>query len=665
MITGTLTLDGGVQMVLAGSSPGIPLGELATAAAGLTIATRHGSAVQGLGGSLTGTFNLAPGSILNVPTTAGQRSSGVAGLAITGTLNSAGTINFSGPGYFGSSGAINNLPGGILNANGTGDGDLGGTLNNAGTINIGTPTTIGVFRLNGIFNQSASGALNLKIAGTAAGSFDVLNQFNNPATLGGTLNVSLLNGFHPAATDSFKVITGTLSGHFDTVNGPLTAQYNATDVTLVTPTRMPTITGLNPANGLVGATVLINGTGFTGATAVKFGTTNAATFTVVSATQIRVIVPAGATTGKVSVTTPGGTATSPTNFTLALPPTITSIAPVSGSPGTQVTIIGTNFVGFTAVKFGAVAQPFFFLRSPTIMTANVPLNATTGKISVVAAGGTAISSAIFTVRQPTRSMISGSISSGSAPLPGISGPVPNVPVFLVNTSSPSALAAVLVNPTLLAGSSRLLARTTTNAAGQYSFNALPGTYDVVPALPGVFFSAAYRGVFLGTAPIANVNFSGAGVDNAAPGAPSLSISGDRLSGLASGGASGVLTVVVTLQNSSNQYLNWSALGAPQFTTNALLGSYKIASARAGGALTFNAMRVGAQSWTVSLPANLPQGSYRVTVRSINRAFRPSVPASRVITKGSTSTVVAATAVVPPLRLAETAHTNAAATTSGA
>ncbi len=46
---------------------------------------------------------------------------------------------------------------------------------------------------------------------------------------------------------------------------------------------------------------------------MKFGTVNAA-FTFVSDSEIRVLVPAAAVTGRVSVTTPGGTATSTSDF---------------------------------------------------------------------------------------------------------------------------------------------------------------------------------------------------------------------------------------------------------------------------------------------------------------------------------------------------------------
>jgi hypothetical protein len=77
----------------------------------------------------------------------------------------------------------------------------------------------------------------------------------------------------------------------------------------------PTITGFTPSSGKVGRSVTITGTAFTGATKVKFNGVSA-TFTVASYTQITASVPSGATTGKISVTTPGGTATSSSTFTV-------------------------------------------------------------------------------------------------------------------------------------------------------------------------------------------------------------------------------------------------------------------------------------------------------------------------------------------------------------
>lgn len=61
------------------------------------------------------------------------------------------------------------------------------------------------------------------------------------------------------------------------------------------------VTSFVPASGSPGTKVTITGTGFIGATAVKFNSVNAASFTVVNATTIVAEVPANAVTGKIAV----------------------------------------------------------------------------------------------------------------------------------------------------------------------------------------------------------------------------------------------------------------------------------------------------------------------------------------------------------------------------
>jgi hypothetical protein len=68
-----------------------------------------------------------------------------------------------------------------------------------------------------------------------------------------------------------------------------------------------------PTSGAVGVAVTILGTGLTGSTKVTFHGI-AATFTVVSASEITTSVPTGATTGTVKVITPGGTLSSNVPF---------------------------------------------------------------------------------------------------------------------------------------------------------------------------------------------------------------------------------------------------------------------------------------------------------------------------------------------------------------
>jgi uncharacterized repeat protein (TIGR03803 family) len=77
----------------------------------------------------------------------------------------------------------------------------------------------------------------------------------------------------------------------------------------------PTMKTFSPESGAVGALVTITGTGLEQTTKVTFdGKT--ASFTVVSDTEVTATVPTGAKTGKIIVTTKGGSVTSASNFTV-------------------------------------------------------------------------------------------------------------------------------------------------------------------------------------------------------------------------------------------------------------------------------------------------------------------------------------------------------------
>ncbi len=79
----------------------------------------------------------------------------------------------------------------------------------------------------------------------------------------------------------------------------------------------PTISSFSPAQGLAGTTVTIKGTNLVDATSVRFGKT-AATVIVDDSTKIKVLVPIGATTSYLKVTTPGGLARSASRFVVSL-----------------------------------------------------------------------------------------------------------------------------------------------------------------------------------------------------------------------------------------------------------------------------------------------------------------------------------------------------------
>ena len=143
-----------------------------------------------------------------------------------------------------------------------------------------------------------------------------------------------------------------------------------------------------------GSQINILGQGFSSSSVVKFGGVAATRATLTGSTFIQATVPAGALTGKITVTT--GATTLSSLVTFKVTPLVKTFSPTSGPVGTPVTITGTGLSQATAVKFNGTAATFT-VNSDTQITTSVPTGATTGKITVTTKGGTASSSTSFTV----------------------------------------------------------------------------------------------------------------------------------------------------------------------------------------------------------------------------------------------------------------------------
>lgn len=166
------------------------------------------------------------------------------------------------------------------------------------------------------------------------------------------------------------------------------------------PVSASTIASFTPTCGVAGTLVTITGNGFTGMTDVLFAGTSSLTESFVSDTSVTATVPAGATSGPITVETPATDTASVTNYIVAAAgaPTISSFAPTSGASGASVVITGTNFGCTTSVMFNTTAATTYVVNSPTQITATVPVGATTGPIHVTTSGGgPATSSTDFTV----------------------------------------------------------------------------------------------------------------------------------------------------------------------------------------------------------------------------------------------------------------------------
>ncbi|MGV3461451.1 MAG: T9SS type B sorting domain-containing protein [Flavobacterium sp.] len=114
-----------------------------------------------------------------------------------------------------------------------------------------------------------------------AGAATGVTNLATPISVGGNVTVEL-------------ALTNATGGNFRlddfTINGTVASTCSGIAVTSFT-----------PVNGPVGTKVTITGSGFTGASAVKFNGINATSYNVISDTEIEAIVPANGTTGKIDV----------------------------------------------------------------------------------------------------------------------------------------------------------------------------------------------------------------------------------------------------------------------------------------------------------------------------------------------------------------------------
>jgi len=148
------------------------------------------------------------------------------------------------------------------------------------------------------------------------------NNFDNTSEL----------AFNGVASSNFNVISGS-EIRADVPTGASTGKVRVTtpggvatssaNFTVTSPPQPPSISSFTPASGPAGTTVTINGSNLNGTTTVAFNGV-AASFTNVSSSQVRATVPASATDGPISVTTPGGVATSATDFDVIAPPPTTA-----------------------------------------------------------------------------------------------------------------------------------------------------------------------------------------------------------------------------------------------------------------------------------------------------------------------------------------------------
>jgi hypothetical protein len=238
-----------------------------------------------------------------------------------------------------------------------------------------------------ISGSNFTGATDVKFGPVAAAGFNVVSDTQIAATTA-PFTLSLVD----TAVDVTVTVGGVVSAmttndQFTYVGAPL-----------------PSIASVSPSNGPIagGSNVTITGTGFTGATAVNFGSVPAASVNVVSDSQIAAVSPPQALgPTDVRVTTANGISAKVGGDLFTYAPTVANIDPAAGSIGSNVTITGTTFTGATGVNFGSVAATSFTAVSDTqIVTTSPPQGPGSVDVTVTAGGVTSgtSSSDLFTYK---------------------------------------------------------------------------------------------------------------------------------------------------------------------------------------------------------------------------------------------------------------------------
>jgi hypothetical protein len=162
------------------------------------------------------------------------------------------------------------------------------------------------------------------------------------------------------------------------------------------------VTAVSPSSGpMAGGTVVtVTGTGFAGTTAVSisgaFGAVPVSSYTVVSPTELRVVMPPydehmRNPTVDINVTGPHGYMQTSVNvpadrftYLAPAPVTVTGVSPSSGptSGGTVVTVTGSGFTGATDVAFGNTSGSELVVVSDTELRVTTRAASGPGQVTV-------------------------------------------------------------------------------------------------------------------------------------------------------------------------------------------------------------------------------------------------------------------------------------------
>lgn len=282
------------------------------------------------------------------------------------------------------------------------------------TFGVGTaPTAIAISNDGTRAYVTNYGSSTVSIINTATHSNVIapLTVGTNPygASISPDGNTLYVTSFTNNLVNTISTSTNTVTGTIPVGAGPKSlGNFIGKRVTPC----LPFVSNFTPTVGCTGTLITITGLYFSNITSVKFGGSEATSFTVINPTTIEATVGEGVS-GPVSVTSIWGTGTSSTNFTSTCP-TITAINPVNQTCGnSSLEIIGTGFTGVTDVKIAGIPVVSFIVNSTTSISAQVTGTTTAGRVTVTTAIGTAQSLQTFTIGSATSSLAYITNNSGS------------------------------------------------------------------------------------------------------------------------------------------------------------------------------------------------------------------------------------------------------------
>jgi hypothetical protein len=271
----------------------------------------------------------------------------------------------------------------------------GGTVVKTGAANAGGTYSIGGLS-PGTYTVSA-----------AAAGYQPTIQSGVVVTEGGTAtaNISLPIDSASAVRYTYDEL-GRLKSVVDLTGETAVYTYDAVgNVTAIARHASATvsITTFIPGAGPVGTSVTISGTGFSAVPAentVRFNGV-AAQVSSATSTQLVAVVPAGATTGPITVELTTGSATSSTSFAVGATaaPTVTGFTPTIATASTGLTVSGTNFSTVpseNALELNITGAPVSSATATSLST-TVPFGARSGRVSVMTVNGVGVSTAYLFV----------------------------------------------------------------------------------------------------------------------------------------------------------------------------------------------------------------------------------------------------------------------------